>query len=223
MVNYYDNSGNSNYHALEVLATRSFRNGYSFQVAYTLAKSIDNVSDGLSDMPNDSANIQDPTNLRNNRGVSGFDVPQRIVVTACVGDALGQEPAANPVLRRMVAGWGLSRHLELARGLPDLFRCRRAAGRGQHLHPPHRRHHAAQRLRPGDVQSAPAGSAGRAPGAERRPGRRRAASPPTPRASGLSQPLLGNFGAIGRNTHRANGQADFDWNVYQEHPRSPSA
>ena len=31
---------------------------------------------------------------------------------------------------------------------------------------------------------------------------------------GLSQPLPGNFGGIGRNTHGANGQADFDWNVY---------
>ena len=30
-----------------------------------------------------------------------------------------------------------------------------------------------------------------------------------------SQLRLGNFGALGRNTHRANGQADFDWNVYK--------
>ena len=32
---------------------------------------------------------------------------------------------------------------------------------------------------------------------------------------GLSQPLLGNFGGLGRNSHRAVGQTDFDWNVYK--------
>ncbi len=28
---------------------------------------------------------------------------------------------------------------------------------------------------------------------------------------GLSQPLLGNFGTLGRNTHRLNGEKNFDW------------
>jgi len=32
---------------------------------------------------------------------------------------------------------------------------------------------------------------------------------------GLSQPLLGNFGGLGRNSRRANGQAIFDWRVYK--------
>ncbi|HYP14098.1 MAG TPA: hypothetical protein VEQ63_09255, partial [Bryobacteraceae bacterium] len=30
---------------------------------------------------------------------------------------------------------------------------------------------------------------------------------------GLSQPLLGNFGNLGRNTHRLNNSANFDWNL----------
>ena len=32
---------------------------------------------------------------------------------------------------------------------------------------------------------------------------------------GLSQPLLGNFGGVGRSTHRGIGQANFDWNLYK--------
>jgi hypothetical protein len=32
---------------------------------------------------------------------------------------------------------------------------------------------------------------------------------------GLSQPLLGHFGTLGRNTHRLNGRSDFDWNLYK--------
>jgi len=33
---------------------------------------------------------------------------------------------------------------------------------------------------------------------------------------GLSQPLLGNFGTLGRNALRLNGQLEFDWNVYKD-------
>ncbi len=32
---------------------------------------------------------------------------------------------------------------------------------------------------------------------------------------GLSQPLLGNFGTLGRNVLRLNGQTNFNWNVYK--------
>src|SRR6185295_6449537 len=32
---------------------------------------------------------------------------------------------------------------------------------------------------------------------------------------GLSQPLIGNFGNLGRNVLRLNGQLNFDWNVYK--------
>jgi len=32
---------------------------------------------------------------------------------------------------------------------------------------------------------------------------------------GLSQPFLGNFGTIGRNVLRLNGQRNFDWNLYK--------
>src|SRR5687768_8895220 len=45
--------------------------------------------------------------------------------------------------------------------------------------------------------------------------------PPTTRINayaaslGLSQPLLGNFGNLGRNTHRLNNSANFDWNLYK--------
>jgi hypothetical protein len=32
---------------------------------------------------------------------------------------------------------------------------------------------------------------------------------------GLSQPLLGNFGTMGRNVLRLNGERNFDWNIYK--------
>jgi hypothetical protein len=32
---------------------------------------------------------------------------------------------------------------------------------------------------------------------------------------GLSQPLLGNYGNLGRNRHRLNGERNFDWNIFK--------
>ena len=32
---------------------------------------------------------------------------------------------------------------------------------------------------------------------------------------GLSQPLIGNFGILGRNALRLNGWVNFDWNIYK--------
>jgi hypothetical protein len=34
-------------------------------------------------------------------------------------------------------------------------------------------------------------------------------------AIGLSQPLIGNYGTLGRNAVRINGLVNFDWNVYK--------
>ena len=216
VVNYYDNSGNSNYHALEVLATRSFRNGYSFQVGYTFSKSLDNVSDGLSNLPNDSASIQDPTNLRGNRGVSGFDVPQRVVVTH-VWELPWGKSLANPWLKRIAAGWSLSGISSWRAGFPISFD---AGGRlgvanistlltGGIMRP--------NAAGPVTFEPRPAGSPDAPQGLNSDPLAGRRISTYAERI-GLSQPLLGNFGTVGRNTHRVMGQANFDWNVYKNTP-----
>jgi hypothetical protein len=213
VVNYYDDSANSNYHALEVLAVRTFRNGYSFQAAYTYGKAIDDVSDGLSALPNDSANIMDPTNMRNNRAVSGFDISHRVVMMHVVelpwGDRL-----SNRLLRGLLGGWGMSGIWSWRSGFPvSLDAGARmgvtnistitTAGIG--------RPNAAG---PVNFDPRPAGSEGAPNGLNSDPiaGRRIATYA---ESLGLSQPLLGNFGNLGRNSHRLGGQTDVDWNVYK--------
>jgi len=213
VVNYYDNSGNSNYHALEVVATRSFRNGYSFQAAYTAAKSIDNVSDGLSNIPNDSANIQDPTNLNNNRGVSGFDVPQRIVVAHVFEIPWGRN-LSNPVLRRIFGGWGVSGISSWRAGFPISLDSGARMGvvnistliTGGIMRP--------NATGPVNFNPQPAGSAGAPQGLNTDISGRQISL--YAQNLGLSQPLLGNFGTMGRNSLRANGQADMDWNFTKD-------
>jgi hypothetical protein len=61
-----ENSGNAVYHSFQAQVSRRFQNGFSFDVAYTLSKSIDNTSDKRDVLPNafDDSNI---------RGLSSFD------------------------------------------------------------------------------------------------------------------------------------------------------
>jgi hypothetical protein len=213
VVNYYDNSANSNYHALEVQAMRSFRNGYSFQAAYTFAKSIDDVSDSLSNLPNDSANIQDPTNFRNNRGISAFSLPHRVVVSN-VWELPWGSKLANPALRGVLGGWSMSGISQWRTGFPISFDASArlgvanisgitTAGVG--------RPNAAG---PVNFNPVPTGSAGAPTTLVTETGSTQRLSAYAV-SLGLSQPLLGNFGMMGRNTHRTIGQANFDWNLYK--------
>ena len=213
VINYYDNAANSNYHALEALATRSFRSGYSFQAAYTFSKSIDDVSDGLTALPNDSANIQDPTNLRGNRGVSGFDMPHRVVVIH-VWELPWGKNLSHPLLRRLVTGWSMSGISSWRAGFPISFDSGPRLGvanisaliTGGIMRP--------NAAGPVNFDPRPAGSPDAPQGLTSDPiaGRRISTYA---ESIGLAQPLLGNFGMLGRNSHRANGQTNFDWNVYK--------
>ncbi len=213
VINYYDNSANSNYHALELLVTRAFRGGHSFQTAYTFSKSIDDVSDSLSALPNDSANIQDPTNFRNNRGISSFNLPHRIVVTH-VWELPWGARMANPVLRKLLAGWSMSGISQWRTGFPITFDGGTRLGVGN-----------TSGIMTGGVgrpnAAGPVAFEGRPAGSEGAPSTTVVEAGSGQRLSayavglGLSQPLLGNFGTMGRNTHRTIGQANFDWNLYK--------
>ncbi|MFN7923951.1 MAG: carboxypeptidase regulatory-like domain-containing protein [Bryobacteraceae bacterium] len=212
-VNYFDSSANSNFHAFEMLATRPFRGGYSIQVAYTFSKSIDDVSDGLTAIPNDSTLLQDPNNTRANRSVSGFDIPHRTVITH-VWELPWGKHIASGWLRRLVAGWGTSGISQFRSGFPVSFESGPRLGVanpsaimvGGFIRP--------NVAGPFGFDPQPAGSANAPQGVTNDPvaGRRISAYAAS---LGLSQPLLGRFGSLGRNTHRISGSTNFDWNVYK--------
>jgi hypothetical protein len=212
VVNYYDNSANSNFHAFEFLATRAFRGGYSAQFAYTWSKSIDDVSDGLTVIPNDSTLLQDPRNTRANRGVSGFDTRQRWVVTHVWEPTWGKR-VSNAALKHLADGWGFSGISSSRGGFPvSMIAGPRLAvanistiTTGGFIRP--------NVAGPFTFAPLPAGSAGVPSTYDN------AASDVRISAYaanlGLSQPLLGNFGGLGRATNRINGQTNFDWNIYK--------
>ncbi|HUQ91960.1 MAG TPA: TonB-dependent receptor [Bryobacteraceae bacterium] len=200
-VNLNDNSANSNFHAFEFMATRPFRGGLSSIVAYTYSKSIDDVSDGLTNIPNDNIQIQNPLDLRGNRGVSGFDVKHHAVVTHV------WEP-------RFLRGFGMSGISSWRGGFPVSFEA------GPRLGVQNISAIATTGfIRPNAAGSfvfnpQPAGSAGTPQGLTADPVATRRISAYAA-SLGLSQPLLGNFGTLGRNTHRLNGLTNFDWNAYK--------
>ena len=114
---YVDSGANSNYDAFEFLGQKRFSHGYSLQVAYTWSKSIDDISDALGVLINDSSAQQDPNNNRNNRGVSQFDLPQRLVIAHVWEMPFGKN-LRNRLLRRVAAGWSFAGISTFRVGIP---------------------------------------------------------------------------------------------------------
>jgi hypothetical protein len=80
-VNFVDNSANSNYHGLQLEAVKRFTSTFLLNANYTWAKSIDDGSDVLGVLINDSSTQQDPLDNRNNRAASQYDLRHRLVIT----------------------------------------------------------------------------------------------------------------------------------------------
>lgn len=194
-----DSSANSNYHSAQFYLRRLISSGYGFTIAYTISKSIDDVSDAQGGFPNDGAAQQNPFNNRDNRAVSAFDLPQRLVITHTFesAQAFGIQ---NPVLRRIAKDWQFDGTFQAQSGVPitllagsrlGLADTSLAGGLGN--------------IRP-NVDGVPVISFTPDPGAGDR-------NPNKVIGSGLSAPLVGSFGTLGRNTLRLNPFIQADWMV----------
>jgi hypothetical protein len=111
----------SSYNSLQVKAQKRFARGLSFLTAYTFAKSIDLSSErGEGDrgggFDTGGGNVRD---LRGySRGLSGFDVRQRLVVSYVYELPFGRVKGHNPVANWFVAGWELSGITQFQGGYP---------------------------------------------------------------------------------------------------------
>jgi len=216
VVNPVQSSSNSNYHALEAQLIKRFSANYQFQVAYTFSKSIDDQSDVLNVNVNDLPNAQNPFDLRNNRSLSQFDIPHRLVINHVYEPQIFKNTGG--AIGKIFQGWEFNGIFEIQSGYPaNIFIGPRYGiadtaltgnGTGTNV------------VRPnvvGDLSKlvfAPAGSP-------------LAQSIPVPAARGINttatqrntntsgyplvQPLVGNFGNLGRNALRLNEYKNFDW------------
>jgi len=81
-VTQVQSTGTSDYHSLQVEAIRRFKNGLTFDANYTWSHSLDDISDALGVLINDSAEPLDASKpISFNRANSQFDIRNRVVLS----------------------------------------------------------------------------------------------------------------------------------------------
>lgn len=218
-MNYLESSANSNYNALQVEVQKRLGQGLFLNLSYFYAKSIDDNSDALGVLVNDTSAQQDPLNSRNNRGPSQFDLRHTL--------SIGHDyklpffaHSSNGVLRQVLGGWSFAGISSYHSGAPVNIFAGPRLGLSDSIAP---LGGAAGVNRPNvadpivNFNPMAAGSAGNPAslGLTTVNGVKISAYAAS---LGLSQPLLGNFGNLGRNVLRLNGQTNFDWDFYKNFP-----
>ena len=121
---------NSIYHALQIRAEREFSNGLQFLVTYTWSKSIDDASAsddsfvflGGGTTDGSTLSVQNPYDLRAERAVSVFDIPQifqaSFVYELPVGRGRTFGNQLHPVVDGIIGGWQINGIARINSGRP---------------------------------------------------------------------------------------------------------
>jgi hypothetical protein len=116
---YSMSKGEGNYNALQMQLTRSFSKGLAATVAYSWSKSIDEGCSGF--FGSEGCSIQQIYNIKAERSVSAFDVPQSLVATWNYALPIGRGKALNvenKALDLLVGGWQYSGFAKFHSGNP---------------------------------------------------------------------------------------------------------
>ncbi|MEK7408783.1 MAG: TonB-dependent receptor [Acidobacteriota bacterium] len=111
----YSTDASSNYHGLQVEANKRFSSGYTFGLAYSYSKAIDEVS--TSEVAH--WDPQDPLDRRGSRGLGDYDIRNRLVVSW-----LWELPVLRDqrgALGKVIGGWQLSGLGSIQDGRPFNF------------------------------------------------------------------------------------------------------
>ena len=112
------------YHSLQAKFQKRFSTGASVLAAYTVSKLIDNTNSEINWLEAAAPGWGDANsyNLRGERSLDGFDVPQRFVLSAVLDLPVGKGKRfandAGPVVDKIVGGWGVNSIITLQRGFP---------------------------------------------------------------------------------------------------------
>jgi hypothetical protein len=109
-ITYYITSGHSSYNAMTVKAQKNYGNGLSFILAYTWGKSMDNAPGYASSSQASSGTPQNSLNLKAERGLSDFNVGNRIVLSPVYELPFGRNKQflTHGVTGLVAGGWQLS-------------------------------------------------------------------------------------------------------------------
>jgi len=112
------------YHSLQAKFQKRFSGGASILAAYTVSKLISNTNSEINWLEAASPGWGDANsyNLRGERSLDGFDVPQRFVLSGVLDLPVGRGKKfagdINPVANKIVGGWGVNTIITLQRGYP---------------------------------------------------------------------------------------------------------
>ncbi len=113
--------GNSTYHALQIKGERRFSQGLSLLAAYTFSKAITDAGSRLS-ISFANPGIQNSNNLRGERSLANFDVPQRFVLSANYELPFGPGKhflnGTGTALDKVIGGWQINGVVTAQRGVP---------------------------------------------------------------------------------------------------------
>jgi hypothetical protein len=123
---------NSIYHAAQFRVEKGFENGLEFLVTYTVSKSIDDASatdDSISwlggGFQGNTISVQNPNNLKAERSLSVFDIPQVLqfsyVYALPVGRGKRFGGNLNPVVNSFIGGWQLNGIWRFNNGRPIIM------------------------------------------------------------------------------------------------------
>ena len=113
--------GDSSFNGLIVKLEQRASHGLSFLLSYSHAKSIDDTPGTPFNVSPSRSQAMDPTNFLRERGLSGFDVRNRLVISTVYQLPFGagrQFQTGNKIVDYVIGGWETSGILSLQSGRP---------------------------------------------------------------------------------------------------------
>ena len=120
----YERYGSSSYNGMQITARRAFRNYVEMGGSYTWSKMIDTTTDNSAGAGNTGAASDGAFSINNmklDRSVSQFDVPQRLVIYSVWESPFGKGHSflsGNRLAGGLLGGWKLSTNSQFQSGLP---------------------------------------------------------------------------------------------------------
>lgn len=112
------------YHSMQLTFKKRFSAGAQVLATYTVSKLIDNTNSEINWLEAAAPGWGDANayNLRNERSLDGFDVPQRLVISSVLDLPMGKGRHflgnTTGVVNKLVSGWGLDTIITFQRGFP---------------------------------------------------------------------------------------------------------
>jgi len=112
------------YHSLQAKFQKRFAAGASILASYTVAKLIDNTTSEINWLEAAAPGWGDANayNLRGERSLDAFDVPQRFIMSAILDLPVGKGKRfagnAGPVADKIIGGWGINAIINFQSGFP---------------------------------------------------------------------------------------------------------